>query len=652
MTISNQLNKAVYTGNGVSTVFDYTFQILSAGDLVVKVFDGTSESTLSLNTNYTVQGVGEKNGGSITLTTALTNGYEIYLIRSLSLVQETDIRNQGPFHAEIHEDAFDRQTMVSQQLSEGLDRSLRLPLNVRNSGFSGLLPPDISSKPDSVLTVNSSGDGLKAGPSTSTIEQAIASGVSAAISETNAANSATASASSAAGSAASAVASAGSAVASANSATLAQNIVSGIVYNDVKFRSADFTILSSEAGSLFVVDASSGPINVTLPEIANSQTAGQNSVTFSFRKSDNSVNPVIITADVTDNIDQAEASINVRLQNSGLTLIGDTDTTPNTWVSVASGNQSGNSPVTIFSGDGATTTFTLPQAIFTENDLDVYISGVHQSPDVYVGSGNTIVFDTAPATGSGNIVVKQTAVLPIGTPSDGSVRLSSIEPAAKTTVSSPSKLVQTLPTGFVDPSFVSGSAQFPTQADATAAGFTFNGATFFNTGTSDIQVYMTDPAGDSSKPPRFVTQTVRRTYAFATKEDAETLSDDVDVDVVFNNVISDLDDILDGTGKINIKVAGLYLINFSTSMTQNGGAVNHYHESRLVLGGTASGSYYGSLFNANKYLTKLSTSTLSILLSLPAGATARVVSRQENSLSNSLVFALNGRNHISVVKVG
>lgn len=129
MTVSTTTNRVDYTGNGSTTVFSFTFRIFADTDLVVTTANDLGvETELVLGDDYTVSGVGSYNGGSITLGTALTNGYAMTIQRVLPFTQETDLRNQGAFYAETHEDVFDRMAMVNQQLQEQIDRSAKLPV--------------------------------------------------------------------------------------------------------------------------------------------------------------------------------------------------------------------------------------------------------------------------------------------------------------------------------------------------------------------------------------------------------------------------------------------------------------------------------------------------------------------------------------------
>lgn len=133
MTISTEVDHNDYTGNGVTTSFPYTFRIFKKSDLVVQVVDLNENITeLILDTDYTVTGAGGYTGGNVILVTALANGYQISISRELPVTQETDLRNQGKFFAEVHEDAFDKLTMLIQQVRSWFSLALRKPSFVAN----------------------------------------------------------------------------------------------------------------------------------------------------------------------------------------------------------------------------------------------------------------------------------------------------------------------------------------------------------------------------------------------------------------------------------------------------------------------------------------------------------------------------------------
>jgi hypothetical protein len=128
MTVSTEVDHNDYTGNGVTTSFPYTFRIFKTSDITVTVVDlAENITTLNLDTDYTVSGAGGFTGGNVTLPAPLANGYKISIARNLPLTQETDLRNQGKFFAEVHEDAFDKLTMLIQQVFSRFSLALRKP---------------------------------------------------------------------------------------------------------------------------------------------------------------------------------------------------------------------------------------------------------------------------------------------------------------------------------------------------------------------------------------------------------------------------------------------------------------------------------------------------------------------------------------------
>lgn len=133
MTVSTVVDHNDYTGNGVTTSFPYTFRIFKKTDLAVSVVDLDENITvLVLDTDYTVTNAGGYSGGNVVLSAPLTSGWKISIARELEPTQETDLRNQGKFFAEVHEDAFDKLTMLIQQVSSMFRLALRKPSSIAN----------------------------------------------------------------------------------------------------------------------------------------------------------------------------------------------------------------------------------------------------------------------------------------------------------------------------------------------------------------------------------------------------------------------------------------------------------------------------------------------------------------------------------------
>ncbi|MEX6002063.1 hypothetical protein AB6H14_07605 [Providencia vermicola] len=118
MTVSTEISSNEYTGNGVTTDFDYKFMIFKANQLsvITSDADGDNVVTLRLGTDYTVTGANKSIGGKVILTKPLANGHKISIYRDIPITQETSFRNQSKFFAENHEDAFDYLTMIIQRI--------------------------------------------------------------------------------------------------------------------------------------------------------------------------------------------------------------------------------------------------------------------------------------------------------------------------------------------------------------------------------------------------------------------------------------------------------------------------------------------------------------------------------------------------------
>ena len=128
MTLSSSTNRNNYVGNNSTATYNYSFKIFNKNDLrVLKRDTNNVESTLTVDTDYTVNNAGDVNGGTIVLTAGnLETGYTLTIRRVRDLIQETDIRNQGDFFPEAHEDAFDHQIMIGQQQQDEVDRALKI----------------------------------------------------------------------------------------------------------------------------------------------------------------------------------------------------------------------------------------------------------------------------------------------------------------------------------------------------------------------------------------------------------------------------------------------------------------------------------------------------------------------------------------------
>jgi len=129
MSISNTTNKVIYQGDGSTTEFPFSFRIFDETDLVVSLYEIATgiETELTLNSDYTVTINGD-NGGTVIMVTAPSSSHKLIIKRILPLTQETDYVEGDPFPAESHERALDKLTMITQQLNEQLDRTVKVDI--------------------------------------------------------------------------------------------------------------------------------------------------------------------------------------------------------------------------------------------------------------------------------------------------------------------------------------------------------------------------------------------------------------------------------------------------------------------------------------------------------------------------------------------
>lgn len=133
MTVSTEVDHNDYLGNGVTTIFPYHFRVFKSADLTVTTIDlNENQAELIQGTDYTVTGAGSYQGGNVVLTSALADNWKISISRELPVTQETDLRNQGKFFPEVHENAFDKLTMLIQQALSRFTLALRKPSSIAN----------------------------------------------------------------------------------------------------------------------------------------------------------------------------------------------------------------------------------------------------------------------------------------------------------------------------------------------------------------------------------------------------------------------------------------------------------------------------------------------------------------------------------------
>lgn len=127
MTIPTTSNKVIGQGNGAATNWPFTFIIPDAASLVVLYTDANGLITTIPSGQYSVAGLNDPNGGSVTYPLAgapIAVGTSLTVLRTVAYNQQRSIRNQSGFFPDVYEAALDYLTMEVQQLAELIGRAI------------------------------------------------------------------------------------------------------------------------------------------------------------------------------------------------------------------------------------------------------------------------------------------------------------------------------------------------------------------------------------------------------------------------------------------------------------------------------------------------------------------------------------------------
>lgn len=181
--INSVINRNNYIGNDATATYPYSFKVYTKNDLKVVVREIATgvETVLVVDTDYTVSGLLSVTGGNVVLVDSaqawLTGGflkdeYAISIRRIRSLKQLADVKNQGDFFPETHEDVFDKQVMISQQQQDEIDRSIKLLESISPTVFDMHLPAEFVGAEYATIMTNADGDGWEKGPTASEVSNA------------------------------------------------------------------------------------------------------------------------------------------------------------------------------------------------------------------------------------------------------------------------------------------------------------------------------------------------------------------------------------------------------------------------------------------------------------------------------------------------
>lgn len=154
MTINSEVRIAgPFQGNDIAVDFPFAFKVFGADEVLVVLEEAGAETVLELSVDYTVTLNADQEaapGGQVTLIAgALASGKTLTLTSALAPLQPVDLTNQGGFYPRVINSSLDRLTILIQQLSERLGRTLVAPISDGAGGFGDL--PGVVARRGSVL---------------------------------------------------------------------------------------------------------------------------------------------------------------------------------------------------------------------------------------------------------------------------------------------------------------------------------------------------------------------------------------------------------------------------------------------------------------------------------------------------------------------
>lgn len=116
-----------FIADGSQREFPYRFKVLDPSHIQVYI------NGAAVDGGYTV------NESSVMMDVAPPAGANVVLLREVPLTQEVDIQNNTAFYPEVLEGAYDKLTMITQQLAEQVERSIKVGVGETDASPDALL---------------------------------------------------------------------------------------------------------------------------------------------------------------------------------------------------------------------------------------------------------------------------------------------------------------------------------------------------------------------------------------------------------------------------------------------------------------------------------------------------------------------------------
>jgi hypothetical protein len=162
MTVSSEVNKVAYIGDGTNNALSTVFPFIDTADLIVtqRVTATGVETTLVEGTHYTVSG-GNYAVGDVTPVDGATDFPSTVtwtITRDTPKSQLTDYVEEDDFGAETHEKALDKTTMIAIDAAGKVDRAIKVAI----SDDAPQALPTATERASKYLAFDASGDPIAA----------------------------------------------------------------------------------------------------------------------------------------------------------------------------------------------------------------------------------------------------------------------------------------------------------------------------------------------------------------------------------------------------------------------------------------------------------------------------------------------------------
>lgn len=461
MTVASTPLRKDHTGNGIAPSFIYDWYVANKAHLLVtRVTIATGvQSTLVVDTDYTVTGVGNPAGGTVAISPPLSALYKLVITPNIPQSQEIDFTTEQSVTPERVEEGFDKTIQLIKQIFEVLNRAVVIPV--------GSTTPAT----DYISTMQALLASATAAAGTATTQAGIA---------TTGGNTATTQAN---------LAIAAAATATAVAASMSRDVV-------IVVGPATYNVTQADNGKILACNTAGGAVTVNLASIAALTTP----FALGVEKTSADVNTVTINRNGTDTIGGV-AGAKTLAQPQATDLVPDVDTSPDNWF-VRDYGQVFTAPQTyslragVDFTAGSSTTVTLSPALPSSAGLIQAFNGIIQHPSLggtpdwtYNPGTGVITYASAIPSDVTDIFVYGFSATTVLVPGAGTVDYAKIASAflnTSTSLAAASNL--TVPTSLAVKSYVDSFKSTLGAPVATTAGTTVNLSTAIPAGVKKFTV--------------------------------------------------------------------------------------------------------------------------------------------------------------------